>query len=162
MIETGRPNIFDTAKYVLYKMGTTTTLKLQKLLYWANAYSMVWTGKPIFQEDFQAWSGGPVCPELERATRDKFSITIEDIKYGNINNLNDDQRETIDLILKYFGKKKPYTLTCLVKSEDPWILARHNVPAGYPSDKIITKKSMQRYYSIVGEGDDDAEESETN
>ena len=57
-------NIFDTAKYILQKYDHLSTMKLQKLCYYAQAWSLVWDDEPLFNEDFQAWANGPVCPDL--------------------------------------------------------------------------------------------------
>lgn len=53
--------VFDVAKYILCQCGKMSTWKLQKLCYYAQAWHLAWTGNPIFAEDFQAWSNGPVC-----------------------------------------------------------------------------------------------------
>lgn len=34
--------VFDTAKYILEKRGAMSTMKLQKLCYYAQAWSLVW------------------------------------------------------------------------------------------------------------------------
>ncbi|WP_412693926.1 type II toxin-antitoxin system antitoxin SocA domain-containing protein [Clostridium sp. AF22-10] len=57
-------NVFDTAKYILEKSGSMSTMKLQKLCYYSQAWALVWDDAPLFNEDFQAWANGPVCPEL--------------------------------------------------------------------------------------------------
>lgn len=57
-------NAFDVAKYILEVKGTMSTMKLQKLCYYAQAWSLVWDDKPLFDEEFEAWANGPVCREL--------------------------------------------------------------------------------------------------
>lgn len=47
--------VFDTAKYVLECKGTLSTMKLQKLCYYSQAWSLVWDNAPLFEEDFEAW-----------------------------------------------------------------------------------------------------------
>ena len=39
-------------------------MKLQKLVYYCQAWSLAWDDVPLFDEDFPAWANGPVCPEL--------------------------------------------------------------------------------------------------
>ena len=57
-------NVFDTAKYILEQKGDMFTMKLQKLCYYSQAWGLVWDDEPLFDEDFEAWVNGPVCPEL--------------------------------------------------------------------------------------------------
>ena len=55
-------NVFDTARYILEQCGSMSTMKLQKLCYYARAWTLVWDDAPLFEEDFQAWANGLVCP----------------------------------------------------------------------------------------------------
>ena len=57
-------SVYDVAQYILGKIGPLTTMKLQKLLYYSQAWSLVWDDKPLFAEEFEAWANGPVCREL--------------------------------------------------------------------------------------------------
>ena len=54
-------NVFDVAKYILQRTGKISTWKLQKLCYYSQAWTLAWTGKPLFEEEFEAWRNGPVC-----------------------------------------------------------------------------------------------------
>jgi len=64
--------VVDVARYVLNHAGDMTTMKLQKLVYYCQAWSLAWDGVPLFDEDFQAWANGPVCPELFATHRGRF------------------------------------------------------------------------------------------
>ena len=44
-----------------------TTLKLQKLVYYSQSWSLVWDDAPLFEEDFEAWVNGPVAVSLFHA-----------------------------------------------------------------------------------------------
>lgn len=138
-------NIFDTAKYILEKAGEMSTMKLQKLCYYAQAWSLVWDDTPLFTEDFQAWANGPVCPELFYKTQGQFSVTADD-EDGKIDNLTAEQKDSIDKVLEYYGKHNAQWLSQLTHMEDPWNQARENVPAGAGCNNIITKESMAMYY----------------
>ena len=51
--------VFDIAKYILHQRGRMSTMKLQKLCYYAQAWSLVWDDTPLFDEDFSAWRKRP-------------------------------------------------------------------------------------------------------
>ena len=59
---------FDVANYFLWlanDIGSfVSNLKLQKLVYYAQAWHLALYDCPLFDEDFQAWIHGPVIPEL--------------------------------------------------------------------------------------------------
>lgn len=139
-------NVFDTAKYILSKTGEITTMKLQKLCYYSQAWSLAWDEAPLFNEEFEAWANGPVCRELFNATKGNYTVTEKD-ENGNINNLTENQKATIDSVLDYYGNRSAKWLSDLSHLEDPWRLARKGVPVGVGSSNIIPKDSMAIYYS---------------
>ena len=61
--------VFDVARYILSRQDqnagdTISNMKLQKLVYYAQGFALAITGKPLFQEDIEAWEHGPVAPAL--------------------------------------------------------------------------------------------------
>lgn len=91
--------VFDVAKYVLEHTGKITTMKLQKLVYYCQAWSLVWDEVPLFEEDFQAWANGPVCPELFERHKGRFEVDVS--LFSNIPdyNFSQDAIETMDSVL---------------------------------------------------------------
>lgn len=138
--------VFDVAKYILHKTGQITTMKLEKLVYYCQAWSLAWDGVPLFDEDFQAWANGPVCPELFAKHKGRFVVDESLLADVPDCDFTKDAIETMDSVLKYYGDKEPHWLSELTHKEAPWREARNNVPNGEPCSKIITKDSMQQYY----------------
>jgi uncharacterized phage-associated protein len=143
-------SVFDVAKYILEKKGTLTTLKLQKLCYYSQAWHLAWEEHPLFKEDFQAWANGPVCVELFNIHKGKFSIDAKDLPLSaNTENLTQTEKEDIDNVLDYYGDKSPHWLSELTHKERPWKQTRFeaNAANGDICNKIITKELMLDYYS---------------
>ena len=138
-------NVFDTAKYILEQKGSMSTMKLQKLCYYAQAWSLVWDDEPLFDEDFQAWANGPVCPELFFKTKGQFAVTADD-ETGGTGVLTENQKDTINQVLDYYYPHDAQWMSRLTHMEDPWIEARKGIPQGVGCDRIITKESMAMYY----------------
>lgn len=138
-------NIFDVAKYILECKGTMSTMKLQKLCYYAQAWSLVWDDMPLFDEEFEAWANGPVCRELFAKTQGKYSVSASDETDG-LNDLTDNQKDTIFRVLEYYGDRNAQWLSQLTHMEDPWNQARIGIPAGMGCNRIISKESMAMYY----------------
>lgn len=138
-------NVFDTARYILDQMGSMSTMKLQKLCYYAQAWSLVWDDAPLFDEDFQAWANGPVCPELFFKTQGKYSVNASD-ETGGEDDLSDNQRDTIDRVIEHYGVHDAQWLSQLTHLESPWIDARKGIPSSAGCTNVITKESMAVYY----------------
>lgn len=141
--------VFDVSKYILHKFGKLSTWKLQKLCFYAQAWEIAWTETPIFEENFEAWANGPVCPSLFQAHKGKFVISEDELEYGNPDNLTEEQKNDIDIVLRDYGDMEPYDLRELSHSEDPWKNARGALPEGARGDTIITKDSMGEYYGSL-------------
>lgn len=141
--------VFDTAKYILEKQGKMSTWKLQKLCYYSQAWALAWTERPLFDEDFQAWSNGPVCRELFNEHQGRYSIGANDLKHGDSSKLSEDEKDTINVVLKSYGGADPYALREQTHSETPWKNARGNLPPDAKCTTIITKESMGEYYGSL-------------
>lgn len=139
-------SIFQLAKYILDKQGAMTTMKLQKLCYYCQAWSLAWDEIPLVDEDFQAWANGPVCPELYNAHKGMFTVSTDnfDVNYAGAFSVN--QLDTIKNVLNYYGDKESHWLSELTHLENPWKLARIGYAPGERCNEIITKESMQEYY----------------
>jgi len=58
-------SIFDIASYISKKSNwTLSNLSLQKLVYLAQMFHLGLFDTAAFDEDFEAWDYGPVCPDL--------------------------------------------------------------------------------------------------
>ena len=139
-------SVYDVAQYILGKIGPLTTMKLQKLLYYSQAWSLVWDDKPLFAEEFEAWANDPVCRELYNMHKGVFSLS--ELPIGDAGRLNPDEVETVDAVLKHYGDKTPHWLSELTHLERPWKETRADslCPPGYSCDAIIPKELMREYY----------------
>lgn len=137
--------IFDVASYILRDVGRMSTMKLQKLCYYCQAWSLVWDDVPLFDEEFEAWANGPVCNDLFQRTQGKFAVTAED-EQGDLTCLEPNQIETIERVLEYYGKHDAQWLSQLTHLEAPWQETQVGIADGMGCDKIISKESMACYY----------------
>ena len=81
----------DVAAYLLQECGSMTAMKMQKLVYYSQAWSLVWDDAPLFTERIEAWANGPVVPTLYKQHRGKF--TVSDWPSGNPDKLLDSWRD---------------------------------------------------------------------
>lgn len=135
----------DVAAYILQKKGEMTAMKLQKLVYYSQAWSLVWDEEPLFNDRIEAWVNGPVVPTLYRSHRGMFKVSRW--PEGDPERLRSEQRETVDAVLNYYGDKSSQWLSDLTHREAPWNQARKGLDAGDPSKREISHASMAEYYS---------------
>src|SRR5208337_5606073 len=96
-------SVHDVAAYILKKLGPLTTWKLQKLVYYSQAWSLVWDEKPLFSARIEAWANGPVIRELYREHRGQFKVS--NWPKGNPAALRAQEKDTVDSVLKFYGAK---------------------------------------------------------
>lgn len=138
----------DVADYILKRRGSMTAMKLEKLVYYSQVWSLVWTEKELFRERIEAWANGPVVPSLYRLHRGHFKISPGFFE-GNPGRLNDEQRDVIDRVLSFYGEKDPQWLSNLTHMEKPWQDAREGLAPGERGGNTITKESIMEYYSSL-------------
>jgi len=140
-------NVFDVAQYILQKRAPMTAMKLQKLVYYSQAWSLVWDEKPLFNEKIEAWANGPVVRELFDLHKGQFLVS--NLSKGIAENLTKEEKETIDAVLDCYGDKNAQWLCDLSHMEAPWIEARKGISDGVNSEREITLSMMHEYYCSI-------------
>ena len=143
-------DVSDAAQYILDTQGMMTTWKLQKLIYYSQAWSTVWDDEPLFGEPVEAWANGPVVRDLYGKHRGQYQVRT--VQGGAPSRLTDDKRETIDAVLDAYGQMAPWELSELTHREPPWRDARKaaGLKDGERGNATITLESMANYYGSLG------------
>jgi len=119
-----------------------TTMKLQKLTYYSQAWSVVWDDDVLFNDTIEAWKNGPVIRDLWEANRNSFRVSS--VENGDSSRVGLKQRATIDNVLSFYGEKDAQWLSDLTHMEDPW----KNAYAKYQNAEI-TPECLMEYYSSL-------------
>jgi uncharacterized phage-associated protein len=121
-----------------------THLKLQKLVYYAQAWALAQLDKPLFEEDLEAWTHGPVVPSLF----DQFKDTgWEALPYPDVVPTFESDIETLlEEILDVYGQLSARHLENLTHNEAPWKAARGHIPDEIRAITPISKEIMKTYY----------------
>jgi uncharacterized phage-associated protein len=136
------PSARDVAQYILENRGPMTTMKLQKLVYYTQAWSIVWDDDVLFEEPIEAWKNGPVVRDLWESSRGRFRVA--EIPESDISTLTDEQRDTVDRVLEFYGPKDAQWLSDLTHLEDPW---RNAYQQGQNTE--ISLELMSEFYSSI-------------
>jgi uncharacterized phage-associated protein len=145
-------SVFDVAAYILQKKPKNipmTAMKLQKLIYYCQAWSLVWDETPLFKEKILAWANGPIIAELYEAHKGMFYVN--ELPSGNPTKLAKNQKDTINRVLEAYGDKTAQWLSDLTHLEMPWKEARKGLAPGDRGKSEITHSSMHEYYSGIDE-----------
>lgn len=122
-----------------------TNLKLQKLLYYAQAWYLALYGAPIFEEDFEAWVHGPVLPSQYHRFKEHEWRPIQ----GKIHMPGAFPRALnnhLQKITTTFGTETATALEMMTHQEAPWLRARRGLASTTSSNAKISKDIMKEFY----------------
>lgn len=145
--------LIGSVNYIFKSLEEVTPLLLQKLLYYVQGINSIRNGAMIFNEDCKAWVHGPVYVEVYNLFKDFKYNPIDDDRFAVLenseDNLTEDQKNVIDLVLKTFGMYGGKTLERITHKEEPWRAARKGYDDEIYSNEIIPKESIIDYFKSV-------------
>jgi uncharacterized phage-associated protein len=141
--------VVDVAKYILTQTGEMTAMKLQKLIYYSQAWSLVWDETPLFDEEIQAWANGPVVPLLYGYHRGHLKVSPALFEHGDIEALTLNQQDSVNKVLEALQDKSGHWLSELTHLEAPWKDARDGLKPTERGEQVIPLAAMHEYYSSL-------------
>lgn len=116
---------FDVADYFLAHCDEESgdqisNLKLQKLAYYAQGFSLALLGRPLFDEPIEAWMHGPVVPSLYRKYKDHGGMGLPKPDNINFEKYSDDERDLLDEVYRVYGQFSAWKLRNMTHEEQPW------------------------------------------
>jgi len=126
-----------------------SNLKLQKLLYYAQAWHLAFESKPLFGDRIEAWVHGPVVPNVFREYREfKWSpLMVECTEHPAPDVVQHAQK-----VLDAYGGFDAPQLERMTHGEDPWREARAGLPDDVSSTREISWEAMRKYFSARLDG----------
>ena len=143
--------LYNSALYIIHKLDEVDPLSLQKILYFANGFSLKIINKKLFSDLPMAWKHGPVYGEIYEC----FSYYKGDkIDYSELFNnmefvLDDQEKDYLDSIIELFGCYSGTVLREMSHLTTPWMNARKGLSDEDPSNRIIEENDMDLYFSDI-------------
>jgi uncharacterized phage-associated protein len=140
-------SVYDVAAYILSKTGPISAWKLQKLVYYSQAWRATWRDVPLFPNRIEAWANGPVCPDLYVHHRGQF--TVDSIAVGNAAMLTKEEVRDIDNVVEFYDRYNGQQLSDITHAEQPWLNGRAGLAANERGQNQITLESITEYYGSL-------------
>lgn len=121
-----------------------THLKLQKLVYYAEAWFLANFDRSLFNDHLQAWTHGPVSPAVYHKYRDSGWEALPPERSRPIPK---GLGEFLAEVYGEYGQFGAKRLEALTHAEDPWKLTRGNIPPEAKCTKPIDRLLMRNYYA---------------
>jgi uncharacterized phage-associated protein len=130
------PTAFDVADYLMAKFqgdpelfdDCMTNLKLQKLVYYSQGFSLALLGEPLFPEPLEAREHGPACRKLydQYKACGQSSIATDISLEEAMRPFTEDQIEVMDSVHAMYGGLSASQLRHMSQRDDAWKDARKN------------------------------------
>jgi len=123
-----------------------THLKVQKLLYFSEAWCQVLLDKELFTENIEAWAHGPVVREVF----DQFNGSgwqPLDTTTEEITEFDEDVFDVLLQVMEAYGDVSAKTLEHLTHQDRPWKETRGSLPPEARCSNIISKDSIKAYFT---------------
>lgn len=133
----------QVASEVVHRLGALSSTKLHCLVYYCQAWHLVWEETPLFRDRIEAWASGPVVPTVHELHKEAVEIRepfVEDRDFSK------EELETVEAVLKFYGHRPARWLAELTHREAPWRNARGFTPPGESSRNEIPVSAMADYY----------------
>jgi uncharacterized phage-associated protein len=135
------------AAYIHQKLPDASGgVKLQKLLYYSQAWHLVWLGRPLFNDRIEAWKMGPVVPVVFKANK------YESLPTFSQSQIPSESLAVIDEVVRAYGSRNGQFLSDLTHKEEPWKQARIGLSESDASQAEIKIDSLNQSYSAHAYG----------
>ena len=148
----GSRKIEVVTRYLLKKAHEITPLALQKMLYYAQAFFYALFDEELFCDNCQAWTHGPVYPDVYYKYKMYGYNPIDDPllnEEDDLTELTTREVEFLDAIISAFGCYSGSVLKKMTHSEKPWRETRGNLLPGDRSVTEIEKDVIHDYFKQV-------------
>ncbi|PSL54601.1 putative phage-associated protein [Saccharothrix carnea] len=137
-------DVHDVAAAVLDATGPESPMKLQKLLYYAQAWHLARYDEPLFNARIEAWRRGPVVPEVYFRHQGRSEVCAWE--EGDPGGLTERERGVVRSVVERYGHFSRHELSDMAHDEEPWRAARGDLPESEPSSTPLSHAVMARYF----------------
>lgn len=135
----------SVAAWIQARDPSVPGMKLQKLLYYAQAWHLAWEGRPLFAERLEAWAQGPVSPHI-------FGVLSHEQRPLAGQPLPPEAVATLEAVLEGYAARSGKWLSELTHREAPWRAARAGLPDDAASKAEISHEAMRQTYAAHRHG----------
>lgn len=149
-------SIDNVCDYIIVRLAEaescSNVLKIQKLLYYCQAWNLAFHNELLFEGNFEAWIHGPVNKDIYNRFRDTKSlysqVTEEDIlRSFNPADISEQDKLRINNVLDVYASFSGTQLEEMTHKEDPWTRARSGYRPSQRCDVPIDENLMKSYYA---------------
>lgn len=137
-------SVHDFAANILQHTGRLSVTHLVRLLYYCEAWNLVWDKESLFPDRIEAWASGPMIPAIWSERGEDFHRS--GWPRGDPYALDLRERKAVATVLDHYGHFTPQQLSDLAMSEQPWKDARKGIAPGMRGHTEITREALRVHF----------------
>jgi uncharacterized phage-associated protein len=150
-------SVIDVANYILKvskedpedeEYELISHMKLQKLIYYCQGFSLALLNAPLFPEPIEAWEHGPVCPRLYHELKYCGSAPVSVIAPDSESRLTGEERQLISDVYWKYGQYAAWKLRKMTHDEIPW---KETVAKGVITQAVIKDFFTRNFIMVLPE-----------
>lgn len=127
-------------QYIKSEMPRVTSTQAMKLLYYTQAWSLVWTGRQAFSDPVIAWQYGPATLDAYQAFQNQVQPRRDLI--------GADLKSVVDAVIVHYGQMTAGQLRDMTHSERPWRNVYYAADGGHEARRAISLTDMKKEYTM--------------
>src|SRR5262249_45294636 len=143
----------DVARYLVYlatcepEPDFLSHLRLQKLLYYVQGWSLALRNRPMFDERIEAWAHGPLVRDVSCVLSGYGDrpIVLNDI--GLPEKLVEEEMGFIESVWESYKQFSAISLRAMSHKEQPWLDARMGQSPADRCENEITQSAMRAFFT---------------
>lgn len=137
-------DILDAAAFLVKIAGPMARAKLNDLLYFAQAWHLVWDHELLFPDAIMATEDGVSIGAIDALGGGAFTVEPRHVRKGRADRLSESQQRTLVGIVKFYSGRNHFRLSGQIRLETPWEQARQSAALGSPA--VVEPAALHRYY----------------
>jgi uncharacterized phage-associated protein len=137
-----------------------TPMQILKLVYIAHGWTLAITGRPLVEDEIEAWRFGPVIPSVYNAFRrfgsgqikeKAVDLNIDKLRFEEIEaGFSQEEKEILDRVWKTYGRLTAYQLSGLTHRENtPWTKVWTQKGGSQHSDSIPNDLIQEHFIDLA-------------
>lgn len=135
----------DIADFFIWRANTgeefgenISNLKLQKLVYYAQGFSLALNGRPLFHDAIEAWAHGPVVRTLYFKHREHGAGAIPTPEDFSVETMDQETLDLLEEVYSVYGQYSAWALRNMTHDEFPW--------KNTPMNGVIPQEQMRMFF----------------
>lgn len=139
--------VYNVGQLITELVPSIDKMRLYKLCFFSQGWHLAWTGMPLFNEELQAWTMGPVPKSLrDRSDRIADGWIVSFIPNGDSTTLSSYERSVVENVVAFYNAYSSEELSEISHGR-AWLEARRGLPHDAQSEQPLSITTIREEFT---------------